>query len=336
MRARRDPHRRRGCRTASRPGTAGSGRRRGRRSTRAACSVANAASRSAPVAAREAPPRQAQVPRRQVVDEGLDEPRRAERVEVGQAVRRRRGQGRAPRQDPAIHRRALEAGRRRRSPGVQPGEAGVGHEERVDVPQDEEPPARLVGRVPAEQDVVVGPGRHVQPAHDVDAHPLGRLVELDGVAPALVHRPAVLAEERGVAEDRLERRLPAEDRRHRQHRVEPVPELAREALGDEVGREPLGPEVGVLAEVEGRERHDAGVEPRVADVGDPRRPPAADGGSAISTSSMYGRCGVWPSNAPSPRPPAPRSSLAAADDVERRRSRRSRRSAAPAPSSASC
>ena len=81
----------------------------------------------------------------------------------------------------------------------------------------------------------------VHPAHDVHAHALGRLVELDGVAPALVHGTAVLAEERGVAEDRLEGRLAAQHRAHRQHRVEPVAELARERLGDEVGREPLLP-----------------------------------------------------------------------------------------------
>ena len=84
-----------------------------------------------------------------------------------------------------------------------------------------------------------------------------------------MHRPAVLGEQRRVAEDRLERRLAAQHRRHREHRVEPVAELAREALGDEVGREPLAPVVGVLAEVERRERHDPGVQPRIADVADP-------------------------------------------------------------------
>ena len=149
------------------------------------------------------------------------------------------------------------------------GQPRVGDEERVDVPQDEQLAPRLVGGVPAEEDVLLGPGLREQPAHDVDAHPLGGLVEVDRVAPALVHRPAVLAEDEGVAEDRLERRLAAEDRRHREHRVEPVAELAREALGDEVGREPLRPVLRVLAVVERRERDDPGVQPRVADVLDP-------------------------------------------------------------------
>ena len=219
--------------------------------------------------------RAAEVPGRQVVDVGADDPGRTHGVEVRKP---RPGIGRHPggaRQDPAVEsgrsRRSAVLGPRRaacrrRSP---PGEAGIGHEEGVDVPEHEELAPGLVGRVPAEVDVVLGPGRHVQPAHDVDAHPLGGLVELDGVAPALVHRPAVLAEERRVAEDRPERLLAAEDRRHREHRVEPVPELAREALGDEVGREPLRPVLGLLAEVERRERHDPGIEPGIADVGDP-------------------------------------------------------------------
>ena len=124
--------------------------------------------------------------------------------------------------------------------------------------------------MPAERDVLLRTGLGEHPAHDVDAHPLGGFVEVDRVAPALVHRATVLGEHEGVAEDRLERRLATQDGGHREHAVEPVAELAREALGDEVGREPLRPVVGVLAEVERGERHDPGVQPWVADVLDPR------------------------------------------------------------------
>ena len=70
--------------------------------------------------------------------------------------------------------------------------------------------------MPAEEDVVLRPGVGEHPAHDVDAHPLGGFVEINGVAPTLVHRPAVLAEDEGIAEEGLEGRFAAEDRAHRQ------------------------------------------------------------------------------------------------------------------------
>ncbi len=216
--------------------------------------------------------RSAQVPGRQVVDEDADRPGRGHRVEIGQGRLDVRGHARRSRQDPAVQDRPVARGGDRRVDVLAwcpAGEPGVAHEERVDVPQDQQLAARLVRRVPAEQDVLLGPGLDEHPAHDVDAHPLGGLVELDGVAPALVHRAPVLAEHEGVAEDRPERLRPLEHGRHRQHRVEPVAELAREALGDEVGREPRPPVVRVLAVVQRRERHDPRVQPRVADILDP-------------------------------------------------------------------
>ena len=162
-----------------------------------------------------------------------------------------------------------------------------------------------------------GRGVGIRPAHDVHAHALGGLVELDRVAPALVHRAAVLAEQGGVAEDRAERLLPAQDGAHREHRVEPVAELAGEALRDEVGREPLRPVVRVLAVVErartGRSRRRA--------TGCRRRGSATTGapqpGQAICTASTYGRCGVWPSSASQPSTARSAELLAAADHVER-------------------
>ena len=226
------------------------------RLTSAAWRVANAASRSAgsaPARIRSRDRRRYQVDRSSM--NALERARGAERVEVARAAPRRprrarpratgsSGRGRATRRPRASIASSIPRA------GVHDGQPRVGDEERVHVPQDEQLAARLVGGVPAEQDVVLGPGLREHPAHDVDAHPVGRLVELDRVAPALVHRPPVLAEHEGVAEDRLERLRPLEHRRHREHRVEPVAELAREALGDEVGREPLRPVVGVLAVVE--------------------------------------------------------------------------------------
>ena len=175
----------------------------------------------------------------------------------------------------------------RRRPAGQPG---VGHEERVDVPQDEQPAGAPRRRRASRTGCCRRAGRaYIQ---RITSTPIRSAASSNSIAlPQLlcIGRPSSPNKSR-VAEDRPERRLAAEHGRHREHRVEPVAELAGEALGDEVGREPLRPVLGVLAEVEGRERHDAGVEPRVADVGDARDRLAA-AGQAILTASTYGRCG---------------------------------------------
>ena len=104
-----------------------------------------------------------------------------------------------------------------------------------------------------------------------------------------------------VAEQHLERRPLLHHRAHGQDRVEPVAELAREAFGDEVGREPLLP-LGAIAVVAHRRiRHDAGVEPRIADIGDARHQVAAssDCGSSPGRSTADAACG--PRICPSPR-----------------------------------
>ena len=240
--------------------------------TSTACSVANAHSRSVRgrVAA-HAVAGTAQVPRGEVGDERADRACRVERVVRLQVPLHLAGESRRPRQDPPVERRPAV---RVRDGGTDPPprhpfrKARIRHEERVHVPQHEQFAPGLVGRMPAEQDVVLGPRAREHPAHHVDAHPLGGVVELDRVAPALVHGTAVLAEERAVAEDRAEGRLAPQHRAHREQRVEPVAELAREALGDEVGREPLPPVRRVLAEVHRGERHDPGVEPGVPHVAD--------------------------------------------------------------------
>ncbi len=235
--------------------------------------VDRAAGRNAGTAAAHAVPRQAQVPRRDIVDERRDLARRCERVVVAQPGLHAGREPRRARQDPAIER---GPGRSRTVGRVDPfgrrpaGQARIGDEERVDVPEHEQLAPGLVGHVPAEQDVLLGPRGREDPPHDVDAHPLGGLVEVDGVAPRLVHRAAVFTEHQCIAKDRLERRLAPKDRRHREQAVEPVPELAREALRDEVGREPLGPVAGLLAVVERRERHDSGIQPWIANVGNSR------------------------------------------------------------------
>ena len=210
----------------------------------------------------------------------------AARERIQRSSRRRRRVGRLRPDDVA-----------RRPPARQ---ARVGREEGQHVPEHQQLAPRLVGGVVAEEDVVLRARRGVHPAHDVDAHALGRLVELDGVAPRLVHGPAVLAVERGVAEDGLEGRLAAQHRAHGQHRVEPVAELAREGLGDEVGREPLLPVVGIGAVVQRAEGHDAGVEPGIAHVADAPRLRRRTRGRAPSTPSTQGRCGERPSSCSKP------------------------------------
>ena len=187
---------RRGSRTSTRRGTAGSARASGppRRAPRGASRTP----RPGRPGRRDRENRRRDRRRYQVDRSSMKRRQRAGRadgVEVAQARLDRRP--RSPAARDRIQRSSDAAARRPAAPpsaGRPAGEPGVGHEERVDVPEDQQLAARLVRRVPAEQDVVLGPRLGEHPAHDVDAHPLGRLVELDRVAPALVHRPAVLAE----------------------------------------------------------------------------------------------------------------------------------------------
>ncbi len=160
---------------------------------------------------------------------------------------------------------------------------GVRHEEAVHIPQrDKEPPPSLVGLGVAEGEIRLGLVVDEHPAHDVCADFLRGFVELEHVAPALVHRATVPAQQGGVAEAGQIRWLALEHRAHHQHAVEPVAELAGEALGDEVGREPLLPVVPVVAIAEGGERHNAGVKPGIAHVLD-----AADLAATVGADDLH-------------------------------------------------
>jgi hypothetical protein len=207
----------------------------------------------------------AQVPVAQVVEELLERRRRQVRLEGVQARRHFDDGLGQPRPNPAVEqrRRPLRT-RRRRGPLI---EVGVRDEEAVDVPQrDEEQPPGLVGHVVAEQQVLFRPLRGVQPAHDVDSHAIGGLVELDHVAGRLVHRPPVLGHKGGVGEDVAKRRTPLEDGAHGDQAVEPVAELSGEALADQVGREPARPFVAILSVAQRAHGDNARIQPGVADV----------------------------------------------------------------------
>ena len=120
--------------------------------------------------------------------------------------------------------------------------------------------------------------REIHPPHRVDTELLGGFFEPDRRAVRLVHRLALLVLNEPVTEQRFERSLfdgivglvVTHHRGQREHRVEPVAELAGEALGDQIRLIPLLPVVAIVVVVHGRERNDSRVEPRVADVFDPR------------------------------------------------------------------
>ena len=107
-------------------------------------------------------------------------------------------------QYPAVQLGAFSYGRGWRF-GVELVNFGVGDEERIDVPQgDYELTPHLVRRAVAEIDVGgrVVTGEH--PAHGVNAHLLGGVLEPDCGACAFVHLLALLVSHQGVAEHRLE------------------------------------------------------------------------------------------------------------------------------------
>ena len=85
-----------------------------------------------------------------------------------------------------------------------------------------------------------------------------------------MHLLALLVHERGVGEVGAERLGVLKGGAHGQERVEPVAELAGEALRDEVGREPLFPVVLVVSVAQRGEGDYAGIKPGVAHVLDSR------------------------------------------------------------------
>ena len=107
-----------------------------------------------------------------------------------------------------------------------------------------------------------------EPAHHVSAHAIGRLIEFNGVAPALVHLPTIFRKDESVAEHGLRWLTPNHHRRHREQRVEPIAELARKTLRNQVCGEPALPVLRVAAVAHRRQRNNARVEPRIPDVGD--------------------------------------------------------------------
>ena len=170
-------------------------------------------------------------------------------------------------QDPAVH--GAPFGHRARCGTRAPASAvRVANVEGVDVPEHEQLAARLIRAVPAEVHVLFGARAGKEPTHHVSAHPIGRLIEFNGVAPALVHLAAIFGKDESVAEHSLCWLAPDHHRRHGEQRVEPVTELTWEALGNQVCGEPALPVLGIAAIAHRRERDDARVEPRIPNIRD--------------------------------------------------------------------
>ena len=214
----------------------------------------------------EAPTAAAHIPVRQVLDEALDIARRSVRVEVLECVGYFLDELVQFGQNPAVEFGALRHGRRR-CRGVVAVDVRISNEERIHIPErDDEATAHLVRGAEAEVDVQRRVLAQKHPAHRVNAHALGGVLEPYRVALALVHLLAPVVAHQRVAEDRLERSGALQNRAHREQRVEPVAELPGEALGNPVGGEPLAPVVLVVAVLDGGERDNARVQPRVAHI----------------------------------------------------------------------
>ena len=243
------------------------------------------------VAVPEATARAPDVPVREIVDERLV---RADDVD-GQPALVRRGRVRdervRPLDEPAVERLELAARsvleiREVRRPAL---DVRVVDEELARVPECEQLPLDLVSGAESEEEIAVRRLRAVLPAHDVRTHARERVRRVDRVSPRAVHLTAGLVEHLLVAEHAPIRRASRQGDRHEVLRVEPQPDLLAH-LRHPVGREPLLP-VRVVGEVGGRqplrrtrrvplgypfrvlpaerrERHDAGVEPDVADLRD--------------------------------------------------------------------
>ena len=238
------------------------------------------------VAGPEAPPGPADVPVREVVDEALERVDHGGRPEPLVRLGRLGDELPCPREQPPVERMRRRLAVRY---GPEALDVRIVDEEPDRVPEGEQPPLDLVRRPVAEVDVLARLSRAEEPADDVGAHAVERLVRLDRVAGGLVHLAAGLVADPLVREHRPVGEPAYERHRHEGDRVEPEADLLA-ALRDEVGRKPLLP-VGVVGQVgageagrrarpvavrdplgvlpaERRERDDPGVEPGVADLGD--------------------------------------------------------------------
>ncbi len=103
--------------------------------------------------------------------------------------------------EPAVERREISRGRRGRPGGPEPDGVGVVDEELDRVPEGEEAALDLLREAVTEAQLLRGVLGAVEPPHRVGAHPLERVVEIDGVPPRLVHLAAGLVDHVLVRED---------------------------------------------------------------------------------------------------------------------------------------
>ena len=141
------------------------------------------------------------------------------------------------------------------------------------VPERQQPALCLVGRAVAEAHVLARDLLAVEPAHDVRAHAVERLVGADGIAPRAVHLAPGLVEELLVREHAAVRRAPDERHRHEGDGVEPQPDLLAH-LRHHVGGEPLLP-VRVVRQVGRRQAFRGAGRVPAGDVARPRCPSRA-------------------------------------------------------------
>ena len=90
-----------------------------------------------------------------------------------------------------------------------------------------------------------------------------------------MHRSPIGTNHKAVAEDRLRWLTGGHHRGHGEERVEPVTELAGEALRDEVGGEPALPVLRILAVAHRGEGDDPRIKPRIPNIRNTRHLGAA-------------------------------------------------------------
>src|SRR6266403_4333585 len=181
------------------------------------------------------------------------------------------------RQNPAVDVGPLTYGNRR-GVRIEAIQSSVVAEESVGVPKlQNKAISNLVRRAVAEIDVVgwIVPGKH--PTHYIDPHFFCRFLERYGVALGLMHLLAFFVPYNCMPQEYSKGGSSLHQRAHSEEGVKPVAKLAGKAFGNEVRRKPLLPVLAVAVVPQGRVGHDAGIEPRVADIRNPACPPTAFG-----------------------------------------------------------
>ena len=211
----------------------------------------------------EAPPTTPDIPVRQVIQKHLDRSGGSHRVIAIQVASRFAYQHVQFGQQPPVQHRTIPNSQHLLL-RIKVIEHRIGYKEAIGVPERQQLAFGLIGRTETEIDIVIRVVAGEHPAHHIGPHVLGRVIEPNGIPLAFVHLLAVFVTDQPMRQHSPERRTPLQRSAHRQQGIEPVAELERERLGDELCGKPLFPVRPVVPVSYAGIRYNTCVQPGIA------------------------------------------------------------------------